>query len=115
MQDTSYAPSPAPWSASGYAAPPPRRPPQRHQPFRDDGQYRAPSTREGFGEPHGREAGPPRRSGVYAPPRAPRARPQAEMFSITCNACGIQAEVPFKPAEGRDVFCQACYRARKPA
>jgi CxxC-x17-CxxC domain-containing protein len=45
---------------------------------------------------------------------APRRRPQAEMFSITCNSCGIHAEVPFRPAEGRDVFCQACYRARKP-
>lgn len=41
-------------------------------------------------------------------------RPQAPMFSITCNACGKSAEVPFQPAEGRDVFCQECYRARKP-
>jgi CxxC-x17-CxxC domain-containing protein len=41
-------------------------------------------------------------------------RPQAPMFSINCNACGKSAEVPFQPAEGRDVFCQECYRARKP-
>lgn len=50
-----------------------------------------------------------------APATGPRRRAQAEMFSITCNACGTSAEVPFKPAEGREVFCQACYRARKPA
>lgn len=51
-----------------------------------------------------------------APPATgPRRRAQAEMFSITCNSCGANAEVPFKPAEGRDVYCQACYRARKPA
>jgi CxxC-x17-CxxC domain-containing protein len=37
------------------------------------------------------------------------------MFSITCNACGAESQVPFKPDEGREVFCQACYRARKPA
>jgi CxxC-x17-CxxC domain-containing protein len=36
------------------------------------------------------------------------------MFSITCSSCGAGAEVPFKPSEGREVFCQACYRARKP-
>src|SRR5262245_23950540 len=49
------------------------------------------------------------------PPTGPRRRVQAEMFSITCDACGTNAEVPFRPAEGREVFCQACYRARKPA
>jgi CxxC-x17-CxxC domain-containing protein len=26
--------------------------------------------------------------------------------------CGVEAQVPFKPIEGRDVFCQPCYRAR---
>jgi CxxC-x17-CxxC domain-containing protein len=41
---------------------------------------------------------------------APRDRP---MFQVTCSACGAQAEVPFKPAEGREVFCATCYRARR--
>jgi CxxC-x17-CxxC domain-containing protein len=44
-----------------------------------------------------------------------RRRPAAEMFSITCDACGAQAEVPFKPAEGREVYCPTCYRARRPS
>jgi CxxC-x17-CxxC domain-containing protein len=44
-----------------------------------------------------------------------RKRSQAEMFAITCNTCGAQAEVPFKPAEGREVYCAACYRARRPS
>lgn len=52
-------------------------------------------------------------------PRAPaepsRRRSQAEMFAITCDTCGAQAEVPFKPAEGREVYCAACYRARRPS
>ena len=30
-----------------------------------------------------------------------------------CATCGAEAQVPFKPLEGRQVFCQACYRARK--
>jgi CxxC-x17-CxxC domain-containing protein len=36
------------------------------------------------------------------------------VFDITCKTCGGVAQVPFKPIEGRDVFCQPCYRARKP-
>jgi CxxC-x17-CxxC domain-containing protein len=50
----------------------------------------------------------------HAEERAPRRRPPAEMFSITCDACGAGAEVPFKPAEGREVYCPTCYRARRP-
>jgi CxxC-x17-CxxC domain-containing protein len=37
------------------------------------------------------------------------------MFAITCDACGAKAEVPFKPADGREVFCPTCYRARRPS
>lgn len=91
-----------------------------------DGNYRAPSSQGGnggYGARDNRFAGPPRGApdaGFTAgPPQgedtARRRRPTAEMFSITCNSCGVHAEVPFRPAEGRDVFCQACYRARKPA
>ena len=93
-----------------------------------DGNYRAPSSHGGQGANGGyeqrdnRAAGPPRgapqdsgfAAGQPGGEAAQRRRPTAEMFSITCNSCGGHAEVPFRPAEGRDVFCQACYRARKP-
>jgi CxxC-x17-CxxC domain-containing protein len=91
-----------------------------------DGNYRAPSSHAGNGGYQARDnrfAGPPRGAPdagfAAAPPgddaaRLQRRRPTTEMFSITCNSCGAHAEVPFRPAEGRDVFCQACYRARKP-
>jgi hypothetical protein len=36
------------------------------------------------------------------------------MFDIVCGTCGGAARVPFRPVDGREVFCQACYRARKP-
>ncbi len=39
-----------------------------------------------------------------------RTRPK---FDITCASCKAHAQVPFKPLEGREVFCQACYRARR--
>ena len=45
--------------------------------------------------------------------RPPRARPERPRYDITCAECGAEAQVPFKPLEGRQVFCQPCYRARK--
>ena len=56
-----------------------------------------------------------KRPSTLGPAESSRRRPQAEMFAITCNTCGAQAEVPFKPAEGREVYCAACYRARRPS
>ncbi len=46
-------------------------------------------------------------------PRQTRPRAERPRFDITCAECGAQAQVPFKPLEGRQVFCQTCYRARK--
>jgi CxxC-x17-CxxC domain-containing protein len=40
-------------------------------------------------------------------------RPERPRYDITCAECGIAAQVPFKPLEGRQVFCQPCYKARK--
>lgn len=104
---------PAPW-ANGAATPGPR------------GQARSGAARGGHPVAHhdgdravsaqgDQGSGAPGWGRGAAPPASRHRRPQAEMFSITCNSCGVSAEVPFRPAEGREVFCQACYRARKPA
>ncbi|HEY2514170.1 MAG TPA: zinc-ribbon domain containing protein [Polyangiaceae bacterium] len=45
-------------------------------------------------------------------PAAARARAERPRYDITCAECGTAAQVPFKPLEGRQVFCQPCYRAR---
>lgn len=37
-----------------------------------------------------------------------------EMFKATCAECGGEAEVPFKPDEGKDVYCRECYQKRRP-
>jgi CxxC-x17-CxxC domain-containing protein len=34
-------------------------------------------------------------------------------FQIRCADCGASAYVPFKPVEGRPVYCPACYQVRK--
>ncbi len=36
-----------------------------------------------------------------------------EMHKITCSGCGTEAEVPFKPAEGRPVYCKDCYQKQR--
>ena len=36
-----------------------------------------------------------------------------EMHKTTCSDCGQECEVPFKPIEGKPVFCKDCYRKRK--
>ena len=36
-----------------------------------------------------------------------------EMSKATCSECGNECEVPFKPTEGKPVFCKDCYKKRK--
>ena len=38
-----------------------------------------------------------------------------EMHKVTCSECGQETEVPFKPTEGRPVYCQECYKKHRPA
>ena len=36
-----------------------------------------------------------------------------EMHKATCSDCGQECEVPFKPAEGKPVYCRDCYQKHK--
>ncbi|MDB5101111.1 MAG: hypothetical protein JWM80_5532 [Cyanobacteria bacterium RYN_339] len=38
---------------------------------------------------------------------APRER---EMHTVTCAACGIETQVPFKPRGDRPVYCRSCFQ-----
>ena len=40
--------------------------------------------------------------------------PHREMFTIKCSECGKDAEVPFKPTEGRPVYCRDCFMKHRP-
>ena len=35
------------------------------------------------------------------------------MTKVTCSDCGKEAEVPFKPTEGKPVYCRDCYQKHK--
>lgn len=36
-----------------------------------------------------------------------------QMFKATCSDCGKECEVPFKPTEGKPVYCKDCYQNHK--
>ena len=36
-----------------------------------------------------------------------------EMHKATCSECGKECEVPFKPQEGKPVYCRECYAKRR--
>ncbi|OYT57914.1 MAG: DNA-directed RNA polymerase [Candidatus Aenigmarchaeota archaeon ex4484_14] len=36
-----------------------------------------------------------------------------KMFKATCADCGKECEVPFKPTEGRPVYCRECYQKHR--
>jgi len=35
------------------------------------------------------------------------------MHKATCDDCGKECEVPFKPTEGRPVYCRECYKKHR--
>ncbi len=39
---------------------------------------------------------------------------QEEVYSAVCSECGSPCKVPFKPHADRPVYCQECWKKRKP-
>jgi len=37
-----------------------------------------------------------------------------EMHKAVCSECKQECEVPFKPTEGKPVYCKECFAKRKP-
>lgn len=59
------------------------------------------------------EAPRPRRQGRgrFFPASEPKRRP--EFHPATCAGCGRETTVPFKPVEGRPVYCRDCFQKSK--
>lgn len=38
-----------------------------------------------------------------------------EMHDATCSDCGKDCQVPFKPTQGRPVYCNDCFEKHRPA
>src|SRR5271167_3890584 len=45
---------------------------------------------------------------------APGVRPRVETRT-NCHGCGKETTVPFKPTQGRPVFCRECFQQRRTA
>ena len=60
-------------------------------------------SRKSFNGPR-RDFGGPRRD--FGGPR--------EMHKAICAECNKECEVPFKPTEGKPVYCRECFRQRRP-
>ncbi|MBR9690750.1 DNA-directed RNA polymerase [Candidatus Woesearchaeota archaeon] len=37
-----------------------------------------------------------------------------EMHKVICAECNKECEVPFKPTEGKPVYCRDCFQKHKP-
>jgi CxxC-x17-CxxC domain-containing protein len=37
-----------------------------------------------------------------------------EMHDAVCSECGTSCQVPFKPTDGKPVYCRECYSKRRP-
>ncbi|MFH1404283.1 MAG: CxxC-x17-CxxC domain-containing protein [Candidatus Altiarchaeota archaeon] len=37
-----------------------------------------------------------------------------EMHDAVCSKCGQSCQVPFKPTEGKPVYCKECFRKQRP-
>jgi CxxC-x17-CxxC domain-containing protein len=40
-------------------------------------------------------------------------RSAREMFNAVCVECGKECQVPFKPTEGKAVYCSECFAAKR--
>jgi CxxC-x17-CxxC domain-containing protein len=52
------------------------------------------------------------RAGRYFSASEP-SRGRREFFPATCAACGCETTVPFRPIEGRPVYCRDCFQSQK--
>ncbi|NCN51511.1 hypothetical protein GW931_00675 [archaeon] len=41
-------------------------------------------------------------------------REPAEKHKATCSECGQECEVPFKPTQGKPVYCFECFKEKNP-
>jgi len=40
-------------------------------------------------------------------------REARESVTVTCSDCGKETQVPFKPVQGKPVYCRECYQTKK--
>lgn len=72
------------------------------------------SSRGGGSAPRRGAAGGDRRSGgAGGSASRPRGGGNRLSFAATCDGCGVRTTVPFRPVEGRTVYCKDCFKGRR--
>ena len=56
---------------------------------------------------------PPAAMATVAAVATDRSSAPREMFDATCSNCGKDAKVPFRPTNGKPVYCSDCFRSMK--
>jgi len=49
-------------------------------------------------------------------PECRKARKQEKrknLYDAVCSKCGAQTKVPFKPIEGKEIYCRDCFKKEK--
>jgi CxxC-x17-CxxC domain-containing protein len=46
--------------------------------------------------------------------RFDRPRSNLTLFDVTCESCGKDTQVPFKPTGGKPVYCRDCFKSDAP-
>jgi CxxC-x17-CxxC domain-containing protein len=72
------------------------------------GSYAGGGYDSGYGSGGGYSAGGYSSGGYGGRSSAPR-----EMFTATCSSCGREARVPFRPTNGKPVYCSDCFRSQR--
>ena len=47
--------------------------------------------------------------------KARKHKSRKKLYEAVCSQCGAQTKVPFKPMEGKEVFCKECFAKRAEA
>lgn len=63
-------------------------------------------------EPQAEEA-TPAPAGDTAQPAGDVDQHGRQLFETDCSSCGNKTKVPFKPTEGRSVYCRDCFMKQK--
>ncbi|MEG0999134.1 MAG: zinc-ribbon domain containing protein [Clostridiales bacterium] len=38
---------------------------------------------------------------------------EREMFNVVCDQCGVETQVPFRPTNGRPIYCRECLQQQR--
>ena len=55
----------------------------------------------------------PKRCGACRSARKKQRFNNRKRYNVNCSKCGCETTVPFKPKEGKEVYCADCYKAMK--